>query len=99
MTWRQRALDCQRRHAVIYPEFVRARKRYQRLDRCCTYWANRGLEADRRAKEEEGNVTFVPADETRDSIEKAKEKFRRMFEQMSKDQQDKLMAELMKPVT
>jgi len=97
MNYRQRATDCQRRHAVIYPEFVKARKRYERLDRCCTYWANRGLEADRKAKEEEGNVTFVPADETKDSIEKANERFKRLFGQMSKDQQDRFIAELKKP--
>jgi len=96
MSWHQRAMDCQRRHAVIYPEFVKARKRYERLDRCCTYWANRALEADRRAKEEEGNVTFVPADETKESIRRAKERFQQMFAKMSKDQQEKLIADLMK---
>jgi len=96
--WRQRATDCQRRHAVIYPEFVRARKHYQRLDRCCTYWANRGLEADRKAKEEEGNVTFVPANVTKDRLEQQVERFRRSFAQMSGDQQDKLIADLMEPV-
>lgn len=98
MTWRQRATDCQRRHAVIYPEFVRVRKRYQELDRCCTYWANRALEADYKAEEEEGKITHVPADETKDSIERAKEKFRNMFAKMSKDQQDKLIADLMEPI-
>jgi len=94
--WHQRAMDCQRRAATVYPEFVRVRARYQKLDRCHTYWANRALEADRRAKEEEGNVTFVPADETKESIRKAKEKFQQMFAKMSKDQQEKLIADLMK---
>ena len=95
MNWRQRATDCQRRAAVVYPAFVEARARYQRLDRVCTYWANRCLEADRKAKEEEGMVTFVPADETKDSIERARKKFKRVFVQMSKDQQDKMIADLM----
>jgi len=96
MNHRQRATDCQRRHAVIYPEFVKARQRYERLDRCCTYWANRALEAERKAKEEEGKITHVPKDETKDSLERAKEKFRNMFEKMSRDQQDKLIADLMR---
>ena len=80
---------------MIYPAYLAARKTFQRLDRCCTYWANRALEAERKAKEEEGNITFVPADETKDSIERAKEKFKRMFVNMSKDQQDKLIKDLM----
>lgn len=95
MNWRQRATDCQRRAAVIYPAFVKARARCERLDRVHTYWANRCLEADRKAEEEEGMVTFVPADATKDSIERARERFQRMFVQMSKDQQEKLIADLM----
>lgn len=95
MNYRQRATDCQRRHAVIYPEFVKARKRYERLDRCCTYWANRALEADREAKVEEGKVTHVPKDETKDSLERVKEKFRGVFERMSAEQQGKMIADIM----
>ena len=96
MNWHQRAADCRRRHEVVYPEFLIARNIYQRLDRCCTYWSNQAVEADRRAKEEEGSITFVPANETKATIEKAKERFKRVFEQMPKDQQAKLIKDLIK---
>ena len=98
MNWRQRATDCDRRATVVYPEFVRVRKICQRLDRCYTYWVNRCLEADYKAKEEEGKITHVPKDETKDSIERAREKFQRMFMEMSKDQQEKLIKDLMEPI-
>lgn len=90
MNWRQRTTDCQRRHAVVYPAFVKARARYQRLDRVCTYWANRGLEAGIEAKKQEGKVTIVPADKTRDDIQRQIERFERAFKEMSAEQQRKL---------
>jgi len=56
------------------------------------------LEADRKAREEEGRITIVPADITKDKLEQQVERFKHNFAQMSKDQQDKLIADLMKPV-
>jgi len=95
VNWNQRVIDCRRRAATIYPEFLRARKAYERLDRCHTYWANRALEAELKTIKEEKGITLVPKDETKDSMEKAKEKFHKAFGQMSAEQQEQTLKELL----
>ena len=93
--WPERLTSCRRRASVVYPEFLRARAVYQRLDRCHTYWSNRAFEAEKEVKKQEGSITLVPKDETKDSMEKAKEKFHRMFSKMSKVEQEMVVARLM----
>ena len=94
--WTERLTNCRRRASVVYPEFLRARKAYKRLDRCHTYWSNRAFEAEKEVIKQEGNITFVPKDETKDSLEKAKEKFHKVFGQMSVEQQEQTLKELLK---
>ena len=94
MNWNQRVIDCRRRAAAIYPEFLRARKAYERLDRCHTYWANRALEAELKTIKEEKGITLVPKDETKDSMEKAKERFKRMFAKLNREEQEAVIAKL-----
>lgn len=90
MDWNQRVKDCKRRAAIVYPHFAEARKEFTRLDRLWTYWENRAWEAQREVMK----ATIVPPNQTKQSIERHKERIAKAFKSLSKEDKKKLLEEL-----
>ena len=90
MDWNQRAIDCRRRAEAIHPSMVQARKKYNKLDRCWTYWANRAVEAQKKVVE----VKVIDSKVNRKEINKAKDNLKKLASTMTPAQLEQFVAEL-----
>jgi hypothetical protein len=90
MDLERRMHECKRRARLVYPHFYRAKLQFERLSRLWTYWENRAYEAQRELTE----IRKVPANMTKKQIDRHKDRLRKAFADLPKDQQKILLAEL-----
>jgi len=90
MNWKQRVKDCKRRAAVAYPEYILAKKLFDKYSKLWTYWENRAWEAQRKATA----ATIIPPNQTRKSLERQKERILKAIKGLTVEQRKELLTEL-----
>ncbi len=93
--WAQRAEECDRRARAAYPAMLKAKQEYERYSKLWTYWSNRSIEAQRRVIE----VKKIPASDTRAKVEELKTKMHKAFENLTPQQQERILKQLRKEIT